>query len=83
VSEYHRLLQYFEQNDLLEVHSMRPIVNGGKIVKALGMKSGPWMTKALDLLIRWQLSHPEVTDQQEALNFLVSKKAELEAGSSK
>jgi tRNA nucleotidyltransferase (CCA-adding enzyme) len=83
MSEYEQFLWYLEQNSLLEIHSLRPIVNGEKIVKTLAMKSGPWVMKAQDLLIRWQLLNPENTDQQQALDFLVGQKAELEAGNQK
>jgi tRNA nucleotidyltransferase (CCA-adding enzyme) len=56
---------------------MRPILDGSQIMKALGMKSGPWLAKAQDMLIRWQLLHPEITDRQIAVDFLMTKKDEL------
>ncbi|RLM00555.1 hypothetical protein CFD26_107611 [Aspergillus turcosus] len=49
IQEYDRFISYIIQNDLQGVCEMKPIVNGGEIMKALEAKNGPWMSNALDM----------------------------------
>lgn len=77
VREYDKLLSYIEKEDLLQVDALRPIVNGEEVKKALGVSTGPWMATAMDLVIRWQLLHPGISDKEKALEELRNKRAEL------
>lgn len=77
VREYNKLLSYVEKEDLLQVDALRPIVNGEEIKKALGVSTGPWMATAMEMVIRWQLLHPGISDKEKALEELRSKRAEL------
>lgn len=77
VQGYDRFLSYVVQNDLEGVCEIKPVVNGSEISRALGAKTGPWMSKALDMVIKWQLLHPEITEKEEALQALLDRKAEL------
>ncbi|TQB76719.1 CCA tRNA nucleotidyltransferase, mitochondrial [Monascus purpureus] len=74
---YDKFLAYMVKNDLEDVNEMKPIVNGSEISEALGVKSGPWMSKALDIVIKWQLLHPDITEKEKALQELSSRRAEL------
>jgi hypothetical protein len=56
---------------------MKPIVNGAEIMKALEAKHGPWMSRALDMVVKWQLLHPEITEKEKALKYLIDRKDEL------
>ncbi|KAF7118140.1 hypothetical protein CNMCM5793_007533 [Aspergillus hiratsukae] len=49
IQEYDGFISYIIQNDLQGVCEMKPIVNGGEIMKALEAKNGPWMSNALDM----------------------------------
>ena len=65
--------------DLLDVSSLKPIVNGTHLSKALGIKSGPWMREALEIAMAWQLRYPKETDPAGAIaEVLEWKKAQDE-----
>ena len=63
--------------DLLDVDRLKPIVNGNQLSKALSTKSGPWMKKALDIAMEWQLRNPEATDPAGGIAEVVERKGEL------
>lgn len=44
----------------------------------LGATKGPWMRKALEMVIKWQLLHPEISDKEKALEMLQERKSELD-----
>lgn len=75
--EYDRFLEYIVENDLEEVCDLRPIVNGDEIMKSLGAKKGPWMGKAVNMSLEWQLLHPEIADKKLALEEITTRRAEL------
>ncbi len=64
---YATWLQGLKAQDLLEVDSLKPLVNGNQLSKALEKKPGPWMTKALEVVIEWQLRNPKSDDAEEAI----------------
>ncbi|KAL4871129.1 hypothetical protein BDV12DRAFT_194775 [Aspergillus spectabilis] len=77
VKSYNQFLSYIVEQGLEGVCELKPIVNGGEVMKALGVKMGPWMSKALDVVMQWQLLNPEIQDKQKALEYLEGKRAEL------
>ncbi|KAL3474006.1 hypothetical protein BJX99DRAFT_248584 [Aspergillus californicus] len=77
VRTYDKFLSYIVEQDLESVCEVKPIVNGGEVMKAMGAKNGPWMSKALDFVVRWQLLYPEVQDKEKALEDLESRRSEL------
>ncbi|PWY87066.1 ATP :tRNA-specific tRNA nucleotidyltransferase [Aspergillus sclerotioniger CBS 115572] len=76
VEAYDRFISYIEERDLQDVYEMKPLVNGGDIVKAFGCKPGPWMSIATDMVVKWQLLHPEISDKEKALEELYKKSME-------
>lgn len=78
IHDYDKFLSYIKDQGLLEAYELKPIVNGDEIMKALGLSKGPWMGKALDIVIRWQLQHPEISEKEKALEELKSRRDELE-----
>jgi len=60
-------LRGLKAQDLLEVDSLKPLVNGNQLSKALEEKPGPWMKKALEIVIEWQLRNPKADDAEEAI----------------
>ena len=71
-------LSTLESLNLLDVDRLKPIVNGRQISTALGgAQSGPWMKKALDMTMAWQLRNPDQQDPAGALAEVVEKKNEL------
>ncbi|GMF81358.1 unnamed protein product [Aspergillus oryzae] len=78
IQEYNQFLSYLVEHDLENVYDMKPIVNGVEIAQNLASPKGPWMSKALDMVIKWQLLHPEITDKAKALEEVSSRKEELD-----
>lgn len=78
IREYDQFLSYISRQDLLGVCELKPIVNGGEIMASLGATKGPWMSKALDMVTKWQLLHPEISDKEKALEMLQERKSELD-----
>lgn len=70
-------LQGLKAQDLLEVDSLKPLVNGNQLSKALEEKPGPWMKKALEVVIEWQLRNPNIDDAEEAIAEVRRRKQEL------
>jgi tRNA nucleotidyltransferase (CCA-adding enzyme) len=65
------LLDHAKELDLFEAYAFKPIVTGKDLASALSTNPGPWMGQALDVVMAWQLLHPEITDHTviiEALN---------------
>ncbi|KAL4939303.1 hypothetical protein BDV06DRAFT_214427 [Aspergillus oleicola] len=77
LQSYNRFLSYIVERGLEDVCELKPIVNGGEIMGAFGGKKGPWLSKALEMVMQWQLLHPDVQDKQKALDDLLSRREEL------
>ncbi|CAI7575158.1 unnamed protein product [Penicillium crustosum] len=75
--EYDQFLAYIVEKDLEGVCELKPIVNGDEIMKSLGAKKGPWMSKAVNMAMEWQLLHPDSTDKEKALEEIAGRRAEL------
>lgn len=75
--EYDHFLAYIVEKDLEGVCELKPIVNGDEIMKNLGAKKGPWMSKAVNMALEWQLLHPDSTDKEKALEEITGRRAEL------
>lgn len=75
-AEYDEFVQWIVSKDLESVCELKPIVNGGDIMKSLGAKNGPWMSKATTMVIEWQLLHPE-DDRETMLQVITRRRVEL------
>ncbi|KAJ5178423.1 uncharacterized protein N7500_001122 [Penicillium coprophilum] len=75
--EYDQFLAYIVESDLEDVCDLKPIVNGDEILKSLGAKKGPWMSKAINMAMEWQLLHPDITEKEKVLEEIVGRRAEL------
>ena len=67
LSQYANFLNIIVELGYLDVVNVKPLVNGTQLAKALGVKPGPWMKDALDVVVAWQLRNPSVTDPAEAI----------------
>lgn len=63
-SDYERLLATISDYQLENVNSMKPLIDGKFIAKAIGRKPGPWMSSVTGEVLRWQLDHPEGTQDE-------------------
>jgi tRNA nucleotidyltransferase (CCA-adding enzyme) len=64
----------------LDVHdapSIKRIIDGTALAKALGTKPGRWTGKALDVCVAWQLRHPDESDPAGAVEEVRAKSQEL------
>jgi tRNA nucleotidyltransferase (CCA-adding enzyme) len=78
IHEYDRFLSYVKEQDLLDVWALQPIVKGNEVIKAMGAEKGSWIIKALDMVVQWQLLHPNNFEKEAALEEIKRRKAELE-----
>lgn len=56
---------------------LKPIANGHEISALFGVGQGRWLRSALEMLIKWQLLHPDNSNKEEALEELKARRAEL------
>jgi hypothetical protein len=63
--------------DLLDIYLLKPLVDGSEISAALGTNTGPWLKKALEMCIEWQLRNPDETEKGICLEEIISRKKEL------
>lgn len=43
----------------MEAYQLKPLVDGKKLAKDFETNNGPWVGKALKLIIAWQLENPD------------------------
>lgn len=80
IQRYDALLLHIRQQDLEDAPQKVGIIDGRKIRDALGgAKSGPWMKRATEMVMEWQLDNPEGT-REEAAEMIKHRGAELGLG---
>lgn len=71
-------LEHLRTLDLLDAPSMKPLVDGRRLLQALDIKKpGRWMSPALDVCMAWQLRNPEETDPAGAIEEVQQRREEL------
>ncbi|QFZ28813.1 putative CCA tRNA nucleotidyltransferase [Clavispora lusitaniae] len=63
-NRYQTLVMAINKYGLENVKTLKPIVDGKVISKALQRKPGPWMSKITSEVMKWQLNHPEGTQDE-------------------
>jgi tRNA nucleotidyltransferase (CCA-adding enzyme) len=71
ISKYDGLLKLIKSQDLENVYSLKPIVDGKVLSKELGIKPGPWMGKVTPEVLIWQLDNP-TKSAEECLSYIKS-----------
>lgn len=74
--EYDQFREYLVDHGLESVCELKPIINGQEIMKGLGARNGPWMSKATTMVVEYQLLHPE-SGKEAALEEIGRRRAEL------
>lgn len=77
LKDYATWLSRLQELELLDAHSLTPLVKGNQLSKALKTKTGPWMKAAMDMAMEWQLRNPAATDPSGAIAEVVRRKEEL------
>lgn len=76
-ARYTDFLEHLKDLDLLEVCSLKPLLDGKALAKALDTPPGPWMKDALDVVMAWQLRNPAAANAEEAIEQVRAKRGEL------
>ncbi|TGJ85968.1 hypothetical protein E0Z10_g2819 [Xylaria hypoxylon] len=82
LGEWQLFLDHLHELDLLDAPSMKRIIDGTQLAKALSVKPGKWMTGALEVCVAWQFRHPGVTDPAGAVEEVNKRRKELKIPSS-
>ncbi|KAH7043186.1 tRNA nucleotidyltransferase [Macrophomina phaseolina] len=64
---YSKWFEHIQTLNLAEAYSLKPLLDGKALAKALETPPGPWMRSALDVVMAWQLRNPGITDPSEAI----------------
>ncbi|KAK3112223.1 CCA tRNA nucleotidyltransferase, mitochondrial [Teratosphaeriaceae sp. CCFEE 6253] len=75
--KYTTFLTHLQTLDLLDAHTIKPLLDGKALAAALHTAPGPWMKDALDVVMAWQLRHPGITDPSDAIEEVRKKRGEL------
>ncbi|CAL8577139.1 CCA tRNA nucleotidyltransferase, mitochondrial [Xanthoria parietina] len=67
LEQYARWLSTLKDLDLLEAYQLKPLVDGKKLTKEFETKDGPWVGKALKVIIAWQLRTPDNLSPEAAI----------------
>lgn len=78
LSEWQQFLDHLEDLEVMDAPAIKRLLDGTQLAKALGVKPGKWMTKALDVVMEWQLRHIGETDPAGAIEEVRSRKQELD-----
>ncbi|KAI1089094.1 hypothetical protein F5B19DRAFT_485481 [Rostrohypoxylon terebratum] len=70
-------LDHLQDLDVMDAPSLKRIIDGNQLTKALGLKPGRWVSRALDVCTMWQLRNPDATDPAGAIEEVQSKRVEL------
>lgn len=74
--KYTTFVNLLRDLDLLSAPTLKPLIDGKALAKALETPPGPWMKDALDVVMAWQLRNPDVQDPAGAIE-AVKKHGEL------
>lgn len=77
VAGWQKFLDHLDELDVMEAPSLKRIIDGKQLSKALGARPGIWMTQALDVCVAWQLRNPDVADPAGAVEEVRSRREEL------
>ncbi|KAI5949931.1 CCA1 [Candida jiufengensis] len=59
ISKYESIFAKIEKMELLDVHLLKPLIDGTALSKSLKMKPGPWLKPATEEVLIWQLNNPK------------------------
>ena len=65
--DYDAFVQRLEKLNILEAYTLKPLLDGKAVAKALSATPGPWMKDALDVIMAWQLRNPDGKSAEEAI----------------
>ncbi|TFA97500.1 Amino-acid acetyltransferase [Trichoderma ghanense] len=72
-----KFLKHLAELDVFDAPSLKRIIDGRALAKALGIPPGTWMGKALEICMAWQLRNPDEKDPEGAIQAVRDKADEL------
>lgn len=69
VENYNNFFNFIINEGLENCHTLKPLIDGKRLLKLLNLKAGPWMGQVNDEIILWQLENPN-GDEEELLKYI-------------
>lgn len=77
LSMWEKFLNHLETMDIMNASSIKNILDGKTLTKALGVKPGKWVREVLDFTMKWTLQNPGVNDTTELIEEIKKRREEL------
>ncbi|CEJ94245.1 hypothetical protein VHEMI09787 [[Torrubiella] hemipterigena] len=77
IREWELFVDHLSHLEVMEAPTLRRLIDGRELAKALGVKPGKWTGQALDICVAWQLRNPKATDPAPAIEEVRAKMDEL------
>ncbi|RFU26613.1 hypothetical protein B7463_g9729, partial [Scytalidium lignicola] len=74
LNEWQAFLDHLDGMDIMDAPSIKPLIDGTQLTKALNAKPGTWMRPALDICMAWQLRNPDEQDPSGAIEEVKNNK---------
>ena len=78
--KYTTFVSQLRDLDILEAYSFKPLMDGKALAKALNTPPGPWMKDALDVVMAYQLRHPDKANTEEAIEEVRNRRSKEQDG---
>lgn len=72
-----KLLDYIEELGVADAPSVKPLVDGRRLTRSLGVKGGRWMAGALEVCLEWQFRNPGDENPAAAIEEVRRRREEL------
>ena len=76
IIRYGNFAEYMRYHALDNVHTRTPMINGKKMAEVLQTKTGPWMKRALNLVMAWELDNPD-GGREDAIEMVKQKRDDI------
>jgi len=80
LDEWSAFLYHIKDLGLLDAYDLRPVIDGKALSSALGLRPGPWMREALDVVMAWQLRDPSAATVEGAIEQVKNYQAQQPKG---
>lgn len=77
MSGWQAFMDHLQELDVCDAPTMKRLLDGHALAKALQVKPGRWTGKALDVCMEWQLRNPKEKDPAGAIEEVRKRRTEL------
>lgn len=78
ITEWQLFLDHLAELDVMDAPTLKRLLDGRELAKALGVKPGKWTGQALDICVAWQLRNPGEADPAGAIEEVQKKRKDLQ-----